>query len=108
MTLKQIVTSDLTSLLRRNVGRTIKPVLMFDINRILRFDVSWVLFWQVPPVMLRALAGWLTAAVLLAVAETWAAQRGLHAPDRAALLVMIVCVVGFTGWRAGRAFTKRD
>ena len=107
MTLKQIVTSDLTSFLRWEVGRTIKRVLMFDINRILRFDVSRVLFRPVPPLMLRALAGWLTGAVLLAVAETWAAQRGLHLPDRAVLLVMIVCVAGFTGWRAVRAFTKQ-
>lgn len=105
-TLKQIVTTDLTSLLRWNVGRIIKRTLMFDINRILRFDVSRVLFWQVPPLMLRALAGWLTAAILLAVLEPWVAQRGWHLSNRAALVIMIVCVAGFTAGELRRLFSN--
>jgi len=97
MALKQLVTSDITSCLRWNVGHACKWVLMFDINRVPNFDVGRVLFWRVPPLMLRALVGWLTAAILLAVTETWTAQHGWRLPDRAALLVMVLSISTWCG-----------
>lgn len=50
----------------------LERILTFDLNRILKWDVGRALqfdlsAWQIPPVLLWALAGWLLAGLLLDV-----------------------------------------
>jgi hypothetical protein len=69
-------------------------ILSFDVNRILFFDLNRILTWDIgraiqrpiPPVVLRALAGWFLAAILLDVTDTW--------PDRRAV-IMVAAATAF-------------
>ena len=79
---------------------TLRQILMFDVNRILKWDVgralkSDVLTWRIPAVILRAALGWLVAGILLAITVPVLARRGSELPDWAPLLVISACVAVF-------------
>jgi hypothetical protein len=67
---------------------SLERVLSFDVNRILFFDLNRILTWDIgramqrpiPPVVLRALAGWFLASILLDVTDMW--------PDRRAVIMV--------------------
>jgi hypothetical protein len=78
----------------------LRRILMFDVNRILTWDVgralkSDVLIWRIPAVLVRAALGWLIAAVLLGITVPFAERRGWELPEWGPLLVMGVCVTSF-------------
>ena len=78
----------------------LRRTLMFDVNRILKWDVgralkSDVLTWRIPSSLLRAALGWLVGGVLLGITVPFMVRRGLELPDWGPLLVMGVCVTSF-------------
>ncbi|HVH55500.1 MAG TPA: hypothetical protein VM791_04565 [Vicinamibacterales bacterium] len=93
---------------------TLKQILLFDINRILNWDLDHLLQWDVgralqsdvtkwriPSILLRALAGWLVASILLAMIVTTATQRGWHVSDWMPLAVTGASILAFTlPWRS--------
>ena len=86
MTIKQILTFDVNRILRFDIGR----VMRFDVNRILLWDVGRALQWHIPAVLLKALAGWIAAILLLELVITpWAARRGWHLNEWTPLLVIL-------------------
>jgi hypothetical protein len=86
MTIKQILTFDVNRILRFDVGR----VLRFDVNRILLWDVGRALRWHIPALLLKALAGWFAAILLLELVITpWATRRGWHLREWTPLVVIL-------------------
>ena len=78
----------------------LRQILMFDINRVLKWDVgralrSDVLTWRIPAVLLWAAVGWLVGGVLLAITVPVAVRRGWELPEAAPLVVIMACVTAF-------------
>jgi Ni/Fe-hydrogenase subunit HybB-like protein len=79
---------------------TLRQMLMFDVNRILKWDVGRALkadvfSWRIPALLLWAALGWLVAGVLLAITVPFAVRRGWELPEWAPLLIIIACVTAF-------------
>ena len=80
---------------------TLKQLLLFDITRILRWDVGRVLqsditTWRVPALLLRAILGLSVSGVILAVTVPYFARRGYHLNEWVALVVIASSVALFT------------
>jgi hypothetical protein len=50
---------------------TIKRILTFDVNRILQWDVGRALRWRIPTILLKALAGWVVAGLVMGMIVLW-------------------------------------
>jgi hypothetical protein len=80
---------------------TLKQILLFDINRILRWDVgrflqSDIIQWRVPALLLRAILGFFVAGIVLAITVPFLWRRGYQLHDWAYLLVVASSVALFT------------
>ena len=78
-------------ILRFDVGR----VLRFDVNRILQWDVGRALRWRIPTILLKALAGWVVAGLLLGMIVPMAARRGWHLSEWTILIVILASTAIF-------------
>ena len=76
---------DVNRILRFDVGR----VLRFDVNRILQWDVGRALRWRIPTILLKALAGWFVAGLVLGMIVPWATRRGWHLSEWTPLIVIL-------------------
>lgn len=94
----------------------LKRILLFDINRILNWDVGRALRadvtgWRIPAILLKGLAGYLVAGLLIAVMIPWAAGRGWQVAPAAVWLLIVGCVAGALAsdliWRKRRAARPR-
>lgn len=77
-----------------------RRILTFDVTRILKWDVeralnSDVVSWRIPSVLLWAALGWFVAAVLLGISVPFAIRRGWELPESAPLLVNVASVSAF-------------
>lgn len=90
-------------ILKADVGAAIKPVLWFDVSRVLLFDVNRILRWDVgralqrpiPPVVLKAFAGYVIAGVFIAIISPALRDVGWRLPQWAALLILMATVGAF-------------
>jgi hypothetical protein len=85
----------------------LKQILTFDVSRILRWDVGRalrtdIMQWRIPPMLLRALAGWVVAGLLLGLTVPFASRRGWPIPEWLPLLMILGCVLAFTLPRRSR------
>lgn len=90
----------MSRILEADAGAAIKSVLWFDVNRILLFDVNRVFLWDVgravrrpiPPVVLKAFAGYVIAGVFIAIISPALRDMGWRLPQWAALLIVVATV----------------
>ena len=95
--------SFMSRILRADVGAAIKPVLWFDVSRVLLFDVNRILLWDVgralrrpiPPVVLKAFAGYVIAGVFITIISPALSDVGWRLPQWAALLIVVASVGTF-------------
>jgi hypothetical protein len=95
--LKPILTFDVGRILNWKVGRALRPILLFDVSRIFQWDVGRGLRTPIPTILLKGLAGFLMAGLLLAVVVPLSWGRGWHVPEWGAWLLIVACVAAFMG-----------
>lgn len=78
----------------------LKQILMFDINRVLKWDVgralrSDVMKWRIPAVLVRGITGWLVGGLVLGLLVPFAARRGWQLPDALHIAAIVAFVLVF-------------
>jgi hypothetical protein len=93
--LKQILSFDAMRILRWDIRAAIRAVLLFDVNRILFFDLAKPLQHPIAEIALKVIGVYLVAALVTGITVSMMLTAGWPVPEWMPLSVVLGCVVAF-------------